>query len=198
MAKAKIATNQKVKFTTYGEFLVLVQCCREEHQQELAEKLKKAKRPNFICGKEVLQDLNTITYGQLDDLSRIGEKEDPAAKAFKILMDLEPIEIYQENVYDVFGFVNFVRDELTRINKLFQSVQSTHTAEEISAGVEDLNFGTFGVIDWYARRMGITNQDDVYSVAWVRIYTCMKNDNDKAEYERRLNKQYMNKQKRRR
>lgn len=99
------------------------------------------------------------------------------------------------NVFDVFGFVNFCRAELERINKLFEAVAPTHTSEEIAAGIEDLNFGTFGVIDWYARRMGITNQDEVYSVAWVRIYTCMKNDNEQSEYEKRLNKQYLNKYK---
>lgn len=101
-------------------------------------------------------------------------------------------------MFDVFGVINFVRSELERINNLFASIKISHTPEEIAAGVEDLNFGTFGVIDWYAKRMGITNQDEVYNVAWIRIYTCMKNDNEKAEYESRLNKQYTEKAKRRR
>lgn len=101
-------------------------------------------------------------------------------------------------MFDVFGVINFVRSELDRINKLFASIKVAHSPEEIAAGVENLNFGTFGVIDWYAKRMGITNQDEVYSVAWIRIYTCMKNDNEKAEYEQRLNKQYVEKAKRKR
>ncbi len=144
---------------------------------------------------ELPKNLNTITYGQLDDLSRITQGHDPAVQVFKILLDIDAQEVYQMNVFDVFGFVNFCRAELERINKLFEAVAPTHTSEEIAAGIEDLNFGTFGVIDWYARRMGITNQDEVYSVAWVRIYTCMKNDNEQSEYEKRLNKQYLNKYK---
>lgn len=121
-----------------------------------------------------------------------------AGSSFSWLMRLSQEEVYKLNVFDVFGVINFVRSELDRINKLFASIKVAHSPEEIAAGVENLNLGTFGVIDWYAKRMGITNQDDVYSVAWIRIYTCMKNDNEKAEYEQRLNKQYAEKAKRKR
>lgn len=195
MSKDKKHKKQKVKLTTYGEFLTLYPCCREAHQEELMETLKKAKKPMFLKGEEVMDSLNTITYGQLDDLSRIGENEDPAVRVFKILLDMSAPEVYMLNVFDVFGFLNFAREELERINNLFASIETSHTPEEISAGVEDLHFGTFGVIDWYAKRMGITNQDEVYDVAWIRIYTCMKNDNEQTEYEKRLNKQYINKYK---
>lgn len=192
--------NKKiVKPTTYGEFLILLPLCHKDHQSELLETLKQAKRPAYACGKEVPADLNTITYGQLDDFSRIGQSEgDPAVKVFSILLGLEAPQVYELNVFDVFGVLNFVRSELERINALFDAIQPTHSSEEIAAGIEDLNFGTFGVIDWYAKRMGITNQDEVYNVAWIRIYTCMKNDNEKAEFEQRLNKQYIEKAKRRR
>lgn len=195
MNKNRRANKNKTKVTKYGEFLVLLPCCIEAHRNELFEKLMEAKRPEFINGKETITSLNAITYGQLDDLSRITEDQDPAVSVFKILLGIDPTEVYEMNVVDVFGFVNFVRDELTRINKLFAAIAPTHSSEEIAAGVKQLNFGTFGIIDWYARRMGITNQDEVYSVAWIRIYTCMKNDNEQAEYEKRLNKQYINKHK---
>lgn len=199
MKKNRRKKKNKMKLTTYGEFLVLLPLCHKDHQEELLNTLKQAKRPAYVLGKEVPATLNTITYGQLDDFSRIDhDNEDPAVKVFSILLGLEATDVYQLNVFDVFGMLNFVREELERINALFASIKVTHTAEEIAAGVEDLNFGTFGVIDWYAKRMGITNQDEVYSVAWIRIYTCMKNDNDKSEYEQRLNKQYMDKAKRRR
>lgn len=190
--------KSKVKLTTYGEFLTLLPLCHKDHKEELLETLKQAKRPAFVCGMEVPANLNTITYGQLDDFSRISQsEEDPAIPVFSILLGLKAPQVYQLNVFDVFGMLNFVRSELERINALFASIKVNYSAEEISAGVEELNFGTFGVIDWYAKRMGITNQDEVYSVAWIRIYTCMKNDNEKAEYEQRLNKQYMEKAKRR-
>lgn len=184
------------RITSYGEFLVLLQCCTEEHATELINTLSCADKPSFICGEEVPENLNMITYGELDDLSRIGVNDDAATRILNILFDLDPIDIYKVNVFDVFGFINFVRDEISRINTLFSSIKISHTSEEIAAGIDDLNFGTFGVVDWYARRMGITNQDEVYSIPWIRIYTCMKNDNEKSEYESRLHKQYMNKIKR--
>lgn len=199
MKRKRRNRKNRVKISTYGEFLVLLPLCHKDHQDELLEILKQAKRPNFICGKEVPANLNTITYGQLDDFSRMSQTaEDPAVKVFSILFGLEAPQVYELNVFDVFGMINFVRSELERINAIFASINVTHTSEEIAAGVEDLNFGTFGVIDWYAKRMGITNQDEVYNVAWIRIYTCMKNDNEKSEYEQRLNKQYMEKAKRKR
>lgn len=195
MAKTRTPKKNRVKLTTYGEFLVLFPCCTEEHQAELLDTLSHAERPAFVAGKEVPATLNMITYGHLDDLSRISTDSDPAARVFKILMDIEAPLVYQMNVFDVFGFLNFAKEEVKRINKLFADIAPSHTTEELAAGIEDLNFGTFGVIDWYARRMGITNQDEVYSVAWVRIYTCMKNDNEQSEYEKRLNKQYINRHK---
>lgn len=195
MAKIRTPKKKRIKLTTYGEFLVLFSCCTKDHQQELLDTLSHAKRPAFAAGKETPTTLNMITYGQLDDLSRISADNDPAVRVFKILMDIEAPQVYQMNVFDVFGFMNFTKEEVKRINKLFSDITSSHTSEELAAGIEDLNFGTFGVIDWYARRMGITNQDDVYSVAWVRIYTCMKNDNEQSEYEKRLNKQYINRHK---
>lgn len=193
MVKKRTPKKKRMKLTTYGEFLVLFPCCTEEHKTELLDTLSHAERPAFVAGKETPATLNMITYGQLDDLSRITAENDPAARVFKILMDIEAPQVYQMNVFDVFGFLNFAKDEVKRINKLFSDIAPSHTSEELSAGIKDLNFGTFGIIDWYARRMGITNQDEVYSVAWVRIYTCMKNDNEQSEYEKRLNKIYINK-----
>ncbi|GJG39125.1 hypothetical protein PRLR5107_15400 [Prevotella lacticifex] len=96
------------------------------------------------------------------------------------------------DVNDVFGFLAFVTKELEKINKLFTSIKQTYSKEEEAAGIRELDFGSFGVLDWYARRMGIPNQNDVRDVAWVRIYQCMKNDNMQSEFERRLHKQYMN------
>ena len=181
------------RVTSYGEFLVLLQCCTEEHTTELMGTLSRAEKPSYICGKEVPDDLNMITYGMLDDLSRIKPTEDAAARVMNILFDLDALDVYQVNVFDVFGVLHFVRDEVTRINALFAGIKVNHSSEEIAAGINDLDFGTFGVVDWYARRMGITNQDEVYDVPWIRIYTCMKNDNEKSEYESRLHKQYMKK-----
>lgn len=176
---------------SYADFLILFPCCRESHQQYLLDSLWEAKRPKFLHGKEVPENFNTITYGQLDDLSRARDCEDPAMRCLEVIMGFSKTEILKLNVWDVFGFANFCLKELKRINDLFKSIKPNHTSEELAAGIEDLNFGTFGVVDWYAKRMGITNQEEVYNVAWIRIFTCMKNDNLQNQYERRLRDQYI-------
>lgn len=180
----------KVRDYTYGEFLVLYQCCSEEMTAELNAYLDGAEKPSDICRKFVPDNLNLISYGELDDLSRMGKDGDPACRCLEILLEVDPVDVYRENVVKVFGFLNFVCREVKRINNLFSGIRVSVSSEELAAGIESLDFGTFGVVDWYAQRMGITNHDEVFEVPWIRIYTCMKNDNEKSEYESRLNKQY--------
>ena len=87
---------------------------------------------------------------------------------------------------EVVRFVGWVVSEVERINKLFDKIQAKPTAKEQRAGVERLDFGLFGMIDWYARRMGIQNHDEVFQVPWARIYKCMDMDAKTRDYERRL------------
>ena len=74
------------------------------------------------------------------------------------------------------------------MNKLFESLTPQATAKEKQAGIDTLHFGLFGMLDWYALRMGITNHDEVLQVPWMRIYTCMEMDNLRHAYERRYSK----------
>ena len=182
----------------YRDFLTLFPLCTDENRKEIIDALNAEERPTFVAGKQVMRDLNAITYGQLDDLSRIKKSPDPLAAAFEIILELEPPVVYALPVTKVFGFGNFVTKEVERINKLFSDITLDHTADEISAGINELNFGSFGVLDWYARRMRISNQNEVRSVPWVRIYTCMKNDTAQVAYERRYNQVIINKSKRKR
>jgi len=177
---------------TYKDFLTLFQFCTKEVQEDLLVRLRKQNKPFSLCGKEVPANLNSISYGMLDDLRTAASTEDPIGGCVRVLLGVDESLLLLEDVNDVFGFVTFVTKELEKINKLFSDIKSTYTKEEEAAGIHELDFGSFGILDWYARRMGITNQNDVRDVAWVRIYQCMKNDNMQSEFERRLHKQYMN------
>lgn len=181
----------------YGDFLILYPLCTKESSRDIMTFLNACERPSFLGETEIPANLNGISYGKLDDLSRIGGEKDPIAAVVEIVLDLKPEEIYRLPVTKVFGFSNFVVKEVERINGLFSAIKLDHTSEEISAGIEKLNFGSFGVLDWYARRMRITNQNEVRSVPWVRIYTCMRNDTAQAAYERRYNKVMLDNAKRR-
>lgn len=176
---------------SYREFLTLLPCCSNEQRVELLGKLEKAPIPFEICGKRLPDTLNAITYGTLDDLRAAAETADPLAEIVRIILGVPYADIYAANVVDVFGFGSFCRNELERINDMFAAIKVSYSSEEVAAGVRELDFGPFGVLDWYAKRMGITNQNEVRSVAWIRIYSCMANDAEQNNYERRLQKQYM-------
>ena len=86
--------------------------------------------------------------------------------------------------------------EAERINKIFQRAEIKPTAEEQLAGIERLRFGLFGMIDSYARRMGISNHDDVMNVSWMKVYKCTEIDNSIVLFNRRLNDVYARKMQR--
>ena len=195
--KHKQIHNKTEREYTYGEFLLLISLCSEQEKERLNAELEGAQRPSFINGKQVPSDLNHISYGTLDDISSAREDTDPFVHIMEILLRLTPQQVYNLNVWDVVGFGKFVTEQIGKINDLFASLKVDYSAEEKAAGVESLNFGSFGVLDWYARRMGITNQNDVRDVAWIRIYNCMRNDVMQNNYERRLHKQATQKIKKR-
>ena len=103
-----------------------------------------------------------------------------------VLMGLSKRYISQLPASDVLGFVQWVAKEVERINKLFASTNVPPTPEEKQAGSELLNFGPFGMIDYYAQRMGITDHAEVDSVPWVRVYKCLDMDAKRVRFERRL------------
>lgn len=175
---------------SYGDFLILFNSCEDNVKKELVEKLRNVACPEFILDIEVPKDLNSISYGKLDDLHSAINSKDPLCETIKVLLDISESDIYKLDVNTVFGFSNFCVKELERINLIFSTIKQQYSKEEIAAGVKELNFGTFGILDWYAKRMGISNQNDIRDIAWVRIFQCMKNDYEMQLYERRLNEQY--------
>ena len=87
---------------------------------------------------------------------------------------------------DVVRFVGWVTGEVGKINRLFESTSVKPTELERRAGIEKLQFGLFGMLDYYALRMGFQDHDDVLKVKWLRIYKCIDIDNQKNQYQRRL------------
>ncbi len=90
----------------------------------------------------------------------------------------------EEKAVDCLRFVWQVKTELEKITKLFNAIQHKPTAEEVQAGVDKLSHGFFGTADWYARRMGITDHEEVFQTNWMRIYQAMKIDFDNNQFER--------------
>ena len=151
-------------------------------------------RPDRLFGRRVPESLDDLTFGELLGLQEIegtSNADSIVIVARTVLKTRRPAAwILRTRADRVFGFLAFVTRELERIGKLFKAIEHTPDEDEVAAGVNDLNFGPFGLVDWYARRMGITNQNEVRSVAWVRIFQCMKNDAMHNNFERKLSEQY--------
>ena len=89
---------------------------------------------------------------------------------------------------EMLGLRNMVVKEQDRIAGLFKSISRDPEPAEVKAGIAGLNFGLFGLADWYARRMGIHDHDDAFNTPWLRIWQCRKNDIEEGEYQKRLQK----------
>lgn len=152
------------------------------------EALKDVACPASIAGKEAPQSLDDITLGQLIQLEEIGRNKGIFEAIAVALLGKPEGWAMKAPALPMLGLRNMVVKEQDRIAALFSSLTREHEPAEIMAGVEQLNFGIFGLADWYAQRMHITSHDEVFATPWIRIWQCRKNDADEAEYRKRLDK----------
>ena len=145
--------------------------------------------PAEIAGKQAPQSLDDITLGQLIQLEQIGAEKGVFAAIAEVLLGKDADWAMKAPALPMLGLRNMVVREQERIAALFASLTREHTAAEIMAGVDSLNFGMFGLADWYARRMGIQDHDAAFNTPWIRVWQCQKNDLLEAEYQRRLQQQ---------
>lgn len=150
--------------------------------------LKDVACPARIGGKEAPQSLDDITLGQLIQLEEIGREKGVFEAIAVALLGRPAGWAMTAPALPMLGLRNMVVAEQNRIAALFASLAREHDPAELAAGVESLNFGIFGLADWYAQRMHITSHDEVFATPWIRIWQCRKNDADEAEYRKRLDK----------
>lgn len=190
----KKEARENANFTNFGYFETMLPVMTEESRKKNIDILNKAERPKYLLDHEVPENFNLLNFGQYSDLCDAmgGNNDVDMLKAIvkAVYPDATDEQIEAESVFKVFGFCNFAAREIDRINKLFGSIEVECSDEERRAGIGKVQFGTFGILDWYAKRMGIIDQNEVNSVAWVRIYTCMKNDSAEVAFQRRLQKIY--------
>ena len=152
-------------------------------------KVGKFSRPEYVGDVETPKSLNGLTIGQLIDLSEIGEENDSIYTIVNIVLGMERAAIDNARAVDVVRFVGWVSTEVGKINKIFSTTeQEKPTAQQKKAGIDTLQFGLFGMLDWYALRMGISDHDEVLKTPWLRIYKCLDMDNKRRAYENRLQK----------
>jgi len=145
-------------------------------------------RPAFVGSVPTPENLNQLTIGQLIDLSSLGDTNESLYSIVTTILGMKREDIDKARAADVVRFVGWVSGEVKKINKIFESTNVKPTALEKKAGVEQLKFGLFGMLDWYAVRMGISDHDQVLKTPWLRIYKCLDIDNKRTQYEKRLQK----------
>ena len=141
-------------------------------------------KPDTIGGVVTPDDFNSVSFGDYLELMNIEANRNFFIEPLRILLKIEEPE--KVDAEEAVGFSNWVQGELKKVGELFKSIQRQPTDRELRAGIEELNFGTFGIIDWYSQRQHISNQDDVLLVPWSRIYICMRNDNLTKTFQEKL------------
>ena len=138
---------------------------------------------------EVPASLDDCSIGTILTLSQ-GDHND----AFRELLGLSEEQIALLDAEEAVGFLNFVKSELERINRLLASARVEPTAEERQAGVEEIGreVGSFATIDHLAKRCGITH-DQAFELKWKRVLAMYMLDRDSELFRRRLTEVYRNK-----
>lgn len=157
--------------------------------EEYKTKLLTAPFPHSLCGVNFPKDLNFLTLADLEEL-QMSEKQSFERRILSVckvvLHVTDRKKVMRARARDVCALLRFTSEECARISGVFASIKRPFTEDEIAAGIKDLNFGLFGVADWYAQRMGITNHEDAEKTPWLRIYKCMEMDYKTREVNRSL------------
>ncbi len=148
---------------------------------------------------EVPQSLNSLTIGQLIRLGRISGTTESGYEVCDIVLGMSHRDTENARATDVVRLCGWVISEAEKIGKLFDSSNPKPSDEERKAGIDTLKFGLFGMLDWYAKRMHIQDQEQVANVSWMKIYKCIDMDNKQNMFNRRyqevLNDEYRRKNK---
>ena len=155
--------------------------------------------PKVFCKVAVPDTLQLVTFGMLTQLQQAPKDNDylkTCCALVSTLTGIKPERVASRPAVEVLGIVNMIQGEMERIGKLFQSLNTEKSSEEVSAGIDRLNFGAFGIADWYAQRMNIIDHEEVFNTPWGRIYQCMKIDHEQGEFEKRYRKILENRSKR--
>jgi len=171
---------------TVKEFLILSDV--SSSHEDITSQMENLPRPVKVGDMPTPDTLNDLTFGQLIKLQSIATTMDVILSPCRELLGLVDEEIMICDAEQVLGFSMWTAKEVERINNLFASTSVSPTSEELRAGINQMQFGMFGLIDYFATRMGITDHEQVESVPWVRIYKCLDMDAKRYVFQRRLRK----------
>lgn len=158
--------------------------------------IKRFSRPKWVGGVKTPENLNLITMGALIAITHAKTAQDAFYLPCQYILGMTQEQVNKALAVDVVSFAGWCAAQMDFINDMFKQLHRDYTPEERQAGAENLRFGVFGLVDWFAVRMGIHDHEEVERMPWIRIYECMKIDMEREAYQRRLQKIYINKSKR--
>lgn len=160
--------------------------------------LKDAPIPSAIVGNQLPGSLEGLTYGQLLDLqSATSTDHTLLMEALSSLFGVKgDVLVLEEDVKAVYGFLRFIVQQLEKVTKAFKSIERRPSPEEMEAGVQELSLGAVGLLDWYAKRQGLTSFRETLAVKWIDIWSVMRIDAKNAVFKKDLETIYQRKNKR--
>lgn len=177
--------------TTLEDFILYTDAFKvgDKKKKGLFDELEKLGRPQMILEKQTPEDLDGLTLKELINLQNARTLQDMVFVSAEAILGISKEELLKAKAFDVLRFMFFVMSELERIADMFDKIKYKPSKVEIEAGIKSIDNGIFGMIDWYARRMGFVNHDFcAKTTKWIIVYQCMKIDNTSAEYEKNLHK----------
>lgn len=142
--------------------------------------------PERLGRKKVPDSLNHLTFEQLAKLWSVKTDEDLIYTSCEVVLGLSRRRTSKLPTVPTVGFLNRISAELLRIKGMFDECSVPPTPEETAAGINQLHFGSFGIIDNYAKRMGFTSHDEAAKTPWLVVWQCIRNDAQVALFNRRL------------
>jgi hypothetical protein len=168
---------------------------------ESRERLARIPCPKRIAGHQAPKDLNALTMEQLISLWSIPDEKsipsDSLAAVFGYHANPRRCERKERlirrharhvRIGKAVGWCNFIQSELLRIKEMWSRCEVPIEALDRQAGVEQLNFGFFSIIDAYAQRQHISDPDEVLKVQWMKVWQSLLKDAETYKYKRRKDK----------
>lgn len=152
--------------------------------------LEKCTRPLKVGKVPTPSNLDDMTIGQMVQMSDCKTGADLFYRVCEVMLGMNMEHVDNCLAVEVVRFVGWVLGRVKIINGLFDKAKSKPSDEELMAGINQLKFGIFGLIDWYALRMGITDHEEVMKVPWGRVYKCLDMDKRTNDYRKKLQKVY--------
>ena len=177
--KRRLARLKSIPMT-YGEYCMLYSVGAITNHKEMVEKSPK---PTRLCGRYMPKDLNNMTMGTLVEV--MGTTDE--VKLLTAIYNVTERELSGEWAQNVIGAIRWTSEQMNVITDLFKSLEKDFTAEEVAAGLDKKKPDIFATIDWYAKRMGITDHDRVLKTPWIIIWKCALLDKEMREEQQRLN-----------